>query len=532
MLAAFACLATGVFYLWPRSPASRAPSPLPPVSAYDRAEAKEAEEMRLFRAQDRRDELVKLTENSFFGPSLRPLAGRPVLLAAGVNTWNHESDEKDEAPNVVKFEVVQGAGRLEFFMDYTPGDPPGPTRGSLKTLASDGYGAFAWLLTDPDHPGEVVVRATLAAEGEREAFIDPKSEVLFHVVPVAIPPAFRAFDIPGLKAGEFRAASKPHAEVDEDFLFTYPSSKGVFWLDQTGGYFGPKDVVLFHKDEKGVVAEGSREKEMEKFRSTHERWRWVPPDLRGLLTHLGEGGGRFGLLTYSRYDPGYKVIGTDNFRPTRWELGEYLAADPEAGPEDLFTLQSGEEDPNSPVAVDLSRTHRSRLERQGGEPYWAQSVQWACSTTNFNAIYGLDLQDKTFFQARPLPRPSDLKKRLEETPKPLSSPPGAQVKEDPFPALGLTFGDITPGREAKFRKLGHPPGPVVLRVSHEGPAAACGLEPDDVIVMAGWELTPSAEELRKILETENASNLLIVVYWRDGVYFQSTMDKAGARVPK
>jgi hypothetical protein len=131
-------------------------------------EALEAKDYQDFLHQNKKDELQKLTENSFFDEGLKPLGGRPVLLAAGVKTWEGKHGETDEAPNVVKFEIVQGKGELAFFTEYFPGKPVvGLPKTQLQTLAMDGYQAFVWLITDPASHEEVVVKATLAPVGRR-----------------------------------------------------------------------------------------------------------------------------------------------------------------------------------------------------------------------------------------------------------------------------------------------------------------------------------------------------------------------------
>jgi hypothetical protein len=520
-----------MFYDHSRSPAHPPGVPASQaLSRYQQEEMLEAETMKRFRAQDKRDELVKLTENSFFDSRMKPLAGRPVLLAAGVKTWDGKHSETDESPNVVKFEILQGEGTLEFFTDYIPGRPmPGLPKSQLQTLAMEGYEAFVWLVTNPGSRDEVVVKASLAPAGMRAAFIDPKSEVLFHVHPVGMGPADKKWDIRKIRARTYLNDSKPHAEAADNFIFTYPSSIGVFKLDSTASLYRAGRLRLFHKDAKGTVAEAPDWEEKRTWKMEREKWHTIPPDLRGLLTHVEEGRARLGFLTHSQYDPLYGGQGNDQFQQSRWELGEYLARDPEAGPEDLSVLRTIQEDPNSPIAVEVSRTHHTNLQRDHGMSFWGGTIHWICSIRNIWSIYDLVFKKTVFFQAGPLPSMDKLKTNLAGTPNPAAQPPVDKPIDDFLKGMGFSFQDMTPDLESRFRKLGHPPGPLVTRVEPQSIAGSWGLLPDDVVVMANWELTPSATELQRALtgETSDGKELasVSIVYWRNGSYFQKEFQR-------
>jgi len=481
-------------------------------------EALEAKNFKNFLHQNKKDELQKITENSFFDSRLKPLAGRPVLLAAGVKTWDHKRGETDESPNVVKFEIIQGKGTLAFFTEYFPGQPvAGLSKSQLQTLSMDGYEAFVWLITDSDSHEEVVVRASLAPVGMRADFIDPQSEVLFHVCPVGITLMDKKWDARKICGQTYLNDSKPHAETTDNFIFTYPSSIGVYKLDQTASVYAGGKLKLWRKNLKGQVAEAEDWEEKHVWKWEREKWHTIPPDLLGLLTHVDERG-RLGVLSYSQYDPVYGGQGNDQFRQARWQLGEYLTKAVSAGPEDLWTLKTEQEDANSPLAVEVSRTRHTNLQQDHGVFFWRETIHWICATGNLGTVYDMLFKKINYFQAGQLPSNEELKTRLAQTPKFTSSPSVDKPIDDFLKGLGFSFQDISPGLESRFRRLGHPPGPVVTKVDSSSALALSGLLPDDVILMANWKQTTDALELQKVLETPSPSEIVMFIFWRQGSY--------------
>ncbi|HTC20192.1 MAG TPA: hypothetical protein VK859_05045, partial [bacterium] len=232
------------------------PSPSQVKDPAGAEEALEEKDLREFHRQDQKDELYKITDNSFFGPRLSPLAGKPVLLAAGVRLWKDPHSDNDDAPNLVRFEIVEGKGSLEFFQDYEPGQPP-PARGQmeLEAAAMGGCEAFAWLWTDPGQPEEVVVRASFLAEGKRAVFIDPQSEVLFRVKTVESPAEFHPLGALQLKKNEYENSIRSYAALVDHFAFTYPTSRGMLSREQFVKFQGPARTVLLGKGPGGTVAE-------------------------------------------------------------------------------------------------------------------------------------------------------------------------------------------------------------------------------------------------------------------------------------
>lgn len=482
-------------------------------------EALERQTYQAFRRQDKKDELQKLTENSFLDSRLKPLAGRPVLLAAGVKTWDGKHAESDEAPNLVKFQIIQGKGRLVFFKSYIPGQPVvGNTETQLITLAMDGYEAFVWLITDPDSQDEVVVKASLAPVGERAGFIDPQSEALFHVHPVAMTPDWEKKDVRVLCAQTYRNDSRPHAQVVDQFLFTYPSSVGVYKRDPTARIYEKGHLKFWRLDVKRTVVEALSWEERKDWKWEREKWHTIPPDLSGFVTHVDATGEHFGTLTYSQYDPLYGGQGNDQFRQGRWQLGEYLTKASQAGPEDLWLLKTQEEDANSPIEVEVSRTHHTGLGLDHGVSYWGETTHWICATGNLRTIYDMSYQKIVSFRAGKLPAVEEMKTQLSLLKNPIAPSTADQPVDYFFKSLGFSFRDITPRLESRFQKLGHPPGPMVTQVDSRGPLGLSGLMPEDVIVMADWVQTTNSEGLQKVLEELPANKALTLVYWRQGSY--------------
>jgi hypothetical protein len=503
----------------------RGPAPnagqFPGGSPRERRAAEEALETKNFQDflhQNKKDELQKLTENSFFDSRLKPLAGRPVLLAAGVKTWDRRRGESDEAPNVVKFEIIQGKGTLAFFTEYFPGQPvAGLPKTQLQTLAMDGYEAFVWVITDPDSHGEVVVRASLAPVGMRAAFIDPQSEILFHVNPVPVTAADKQWDVRKICGQTYENDSKPHAETADNFIFTYPSSIGVYKLDQTASLYAGGKLKLWRKNLKGLVAEAEDWEEKHVWKWEREKWHTLPPDLLGLLTHVDDQR-RLGVLSYSQYDPVYGGQGNDQFRQGRWQLGEYLTKATSVEPEDLWTLKTEQEDVNSPLAVEVSRTRHTNLQQNHGAFFWGETIHWICSTGNLGTVYDMLFKKINYFQAGRLPSNEELKTRLAQTPKFTAAPSADKPINDFLKSVGFSFQDITPKLESRFHKLGHPPGPVVTKVDSASALALSGLLPNDVILMVNWEQTTNALELQKVLGNRHPAEMLTFVFWRQGSY--------------
>jgi hypothetical protein len=342
---------------------------------------------------------------------------------------------------------------------------------------------------------------------------------------VDVPESFKGLDVRKIRYQTYLNDSKPHAEIADNFIFTYPGSTGVYKLDPTAGLYREGRLKLFRKDLKGSVVEAPAWEEKHTWKWEKEKWHTLPPDLRGLLTHVEDKGTRLGILTYSQYDSfnGGKI--SDQFQQGRWELEDYLTQNIPAGPEDLWLLKTEQEDQNSPIAVEVSRTHHRNLQQDHGMSFWGETVHWISAVGNIWSIYDVVFKKTVFFQAGSLPQLIELKNRLAQTPDPVAPLAVNKTINDFRKGFGISFQDITPGLESHFQRLGHPPGPVVTQVDPQSPLGLLGLAPDDVILMANWEQTTSSFELQKVFSNISSAETLTLLYWRQGGYHWLEMNQ-------
>ncbi len=476
----------------------------------------EAESLRQFRSQSKKDELVLLTGNSFFPPSMRPLAGEPVFLAAGVDPWDGiVDDESGESGDMVDFEIIQGQGRLAFFLDYRPGQPVPVTQTHLQTPARGSYEAFVWLFTEPGSTGEIVVRAKLAPQGERAAFADPQNEVIFHIHPLMVPAGLRVPSISTLAQKSFQADRVPHAEVLEKDLFFYPGGQGVFSSALKGLWFG-SDQERIWTDSSGAVQEISPAEEKTQWTESRRRWHSDPSHPPGILTHLEEAGQKWGVLSYSPVKSAEPAAG--GFQPADWIFEQYRALMPEAGPEDQVTLSSFQEDPEKPVELQIHRVHRSEPIAASSGAVWGRTMSWNNEVANIHHVYSIIREERHSFQNGSVPIQwvmDELKRAIQ-----LAGQKSGKPCQIFWAKAGCTLRDFDASLEERFHQYGHPPGVVVDSVEASGPIAKAGLKAGDMLVLVDWQKISSVAEAEKVLAGPEPEEGWPLLYWRNGVYFQ------------
>lgn len=129
-------------------------------------------EQSAFAKQNNKDQLIFGTQNSFEDDQFQPIAGKGVLLVAGIQPWDTKPEEAIHVEwkglrNMVEFEIVQGAGYLRKFSEYTPNEKrPFIASTRLKILADASEVAAVWLVTNDKDKGPTIVTAHLVPEGK------------------------------------------------------------------------------------------------------------------------------------------------------------------------------------------------------------------------------------------------------------------------------------------------------------------------------------------------------------------------------
>jgi hypothetical protein len=169
-------------------------------------ELRSAQLKQYFKAQPKRDELYKYSENSLLGSDYKPLAGEGVLLVAEIRQWN-EGQASQSGPangsNIVEFKVLSKNGMLLNSGCYPPTRlnnwiKPAPV---IKVTGFVSNAALVWVVTDPGSDAPVTVKATLLAEGERGPFVGGHREDLFVVNPMPLPKDWK-LDLPSVMASQ------------------------------------------------------------------------------------------------------------------------------------------------------------------------------------------------------------------------------------------------------------------------------------------------------------------------------------------
>jgi serine protease Do len=81
--------------------------------------------------------------------------------------------------------------------------------------------------------------------------------------------------------------------------------------------------------------------------------------------------------------------------------------------------------------------------------------------------------------------------------------------------LGIEFHDLT-HQQAEMLHLRGPQGVEVLLVDHDGPAAAAGLQPHDLITGINGHVVPSGEALRRMIHDTGAGVMVTLSVFRNG----------------
>ncbi|HTC20747.1 MAG TPA: PDZ domain-containing protein, partial [bacterium] len=232
----------------------------------------------------------------------------------------------------------------------------------------------------------------------------------------------------------------------------------------------------------------------------------------------------------SQYDPGWKIQGRDQFRPTHWEFGQYEPGGFPAGPGEDCLLTTQQESPDGPLGAELAMAHRSEPFFSKGFAAWKDTTRWIYAPYAFEKLYRLETWKTLALEPGPSFQRGEWARQLEKGPA-LSRGPFQQKPIEKFlPDLGFSFQDPTADLIQKLPSFGFPPGVVVTGVRPQSPAAATGLLPDDIVIMADWRVADNAALLEEILDARKAAaetgpspEPLTLIYWRQGVYFHGTV---------
>lgn len=92
---------------------------------------------------------------------------------------------------------------------------------------------------------------------------------------------------------------------------------------------------------------------------------------------------------------------------------------------------------------------------------------------------------------------------------------GRMTTQRPPGYLGIEFHDLTRA-QAEALHLRGPQGVEVLLVDHDGPAAAAGLKPHDLITGINGHVVPSGEALRRMIRETGAGVMVTLSVFRNG----------------
>src|SRR5579875_1037905 len=92
---------------------------------------------------------------------------------------------------------------------------------------------------------------------------------------------------------------------------------------------------------------------------------------------------------------------------------------------------------------------------------------------------------------------------------------GHSTTQRPPGYLGIEFHDLT-REQAEALHLRGPQGVEVLLVDHDGPAAAAGLQPHDLITGINGHVVPSGEALRRMIRETGAGVEVRLSVFRNG----------------
>jgi serine protease Do len=92
---------------------------------------------------------------------------------------------------------------------------------------------------------------------------------------------------------------------------------------------------------------------------------------------------------------------------------------------------------------------------------------------------------------------------------------GRTATQRPPGYLGIEFHDLT-HQQAEMLHLRGPQGVEVLLVDHDGPAAAAGLQPHDLITGINGHVVPSGEALRRMIHDTGAGVMVTLSVFRNG----------------
>ena len=472
-----------------------------------------------FRGQDKRDEPYELTGNSFLPSGLRPLAGKAVLLAVGIHTWN-QSWEVQRAPgdrshNFVQFTLTKGKGYLLPLDSYIPNQPdPAPQKRTLEAYAWDASAAFAWLVTPEGAAQTIEVEASLMPKGDRAEYIDKKKTVVYEIKSVLLPEGW-VYD--------------PQAQSDLVFKNNHPDSAFSWWQDNylfpqsakgtvgnsTRVFISQKggDIVL-SKDGDGKIKEDKSLSETQVDYQRRKKWDLEMNRHMEWMTHVDVEDNLLGVLSLSHPSRDSLDIG----------LTEYQKDFLPAGDKNSYTLHWGENVTDYHDGIRHEIRESSNPQSAGGYDHWGLT-RWRDFSDYGEAVpFTTGISVYRHLVAGATVNFPKIRAQYAADP----GKPPVSDKANPvtvfLSAWGFSFQDITQEAAKKLPAFGWPSGTVVNQVEPKSAAEVAGLVPGDIIVFFAADKIESGMDLAKRLKEGHLSQDSVVIFWRDGVYLAGRLD--------
>jgi hypothetical protein len=229
------------------------------------------------------------------------------------------------------------------------------------------------------------------------------------------------------------------------------------------------------------------------------------------VTHVNTQGKRFGLVTWSRYNPAWISQGKDHFEPTHWDFNEYDPASLTAGPFVTHQVVTCQDEPDGPEGAQLSEVFRSGLLSSHQPAMWGLQSQLTYDVNDPAWICRMDLdrvENAGPFSAVALAR---MKKELEAE----KGSASAEEVTDFQKNYGVVFRSVDASAKPVIYQFGNPEGAFLVSTDNPKPE---GLLPNDIVVLADGKLITDSKSFSAVLAAHDPKTLIAIVCWRHGSY--------------